>query len=47
MKVIKFGGSSIADTNKLKLAAQKTISFLESGGDVVFSVGRVISLLSL
>ena len=32
MKVIKFGGSSIADTNKLKLAAQKTISFLESGG---------------
>ena len=31
MKVIKFGGSSIADTNKLKLAAQKTISFLEWG----------------
>ena len=35
MKVIKFGGSSIADTNKLKLAAQKTISFLESGEKVV------------
>ena len=35
MKVIKFGGSSIADTNKLKLAAQKTISFLENGEKVV------------
>lgn len=35
MKVIKFGGSSIADTNKLKLVAQKTISFLESGEKVV------------
>ena len=35
MKVIKFGGSSIANTNKLKLAAQKTISFLESGEKVV------------
>ena len=27
--VIKFGGSSLADNEKLKLAAKKTISFLE------------------
>ena len=35
MKVIKFGGSSIADTNNLKLAAQKTISFLKNGEKIV------------
>ena len=31
--VIKFGGSSLADNEKLKLAAKKTISFLEKAED--------------
>ena len=31
--VIKFGGSSLADNEKLKLAAKKTISFLEKSKD--------------
>ena len=31
--VIKFGGSSLADNGKLKLAAKKTISFLEKAED--------------
>ena len=31
--VIKFGGTSLADNEKLKLTAQKTISFLEKTED--------------
>lgn len=33
--VIKFGGSSIADDNKLREVAQKTIEFIEKGKKVV------------
>lgn len=35
IKVIKFGGSSVADNKKLKMAAQKTISFLKEDTKVV------------
>lgn len=35
ISIIKFGGSSVADNDKLKEAAKKTISFLEKGKKVV------------
>lgn len=35
MSIIKFGGSSIADNEKLREAAKRTISFLEQGKKVV------------
>ena len=43
--VIKFGGTSLADNEKLKLTAQKTISFLEKTEDnkvvvIVSEIGR-------
>ncbi len=36
--VIKFGGTSLADNDKLKIAAKKTISFLEKNDRVVVIV---------
>ena len=41
INVIKFGGSSLADNEKMKLAAKKTISFLEKAKN-----GRVVVIVS-